>query len=293
MAIELFSRSGNKHKINKVKKKLIFNQLITPTACITCFVGGKLQSVDEDEEETPAHNRAGRTNRRFLERGIAKSNLIESGDDSSTQGTPRRSRRSLSKKSDALLSQDSPGKKAKFSEEDDIEIYDLSSTLVSDASFSEVESPKKSESRSPRKKTLQKVRHVENYQADSASDTSGLSEEEVQQETNRRSARIRTVSQTSGFSATSVESVSSFTRSRCVTADQIETKPKTTVLSQSPRRKNMPASPRLENDRGNSLTIADQKSSSSPTNRTTRRRTMQQPDLQKEGSPNPKKQKVM
>ena len=153
---------------------------------------------------------------RFLERGIAKSIQIESGDDSSIASTPRRTRRSMRSPKKSLAGKSSPTQKAKFSVEDDIEVYDLTSVLQSDTTPL---------SMTP---SLSRGENSSQY-VDSASDTCN----DVAEIPNIMSLRTRTISQTSATSVTSTESTSSFTRLKCsVTQEEDCEKP---TFTRSPK----------------------------------------------------------
>ena len=288
---------------------LTFQHCISPfDSKLSPYLLGSTSDTDEGGTaiDSDTNISAKRKSRRFLERGIAKSSSVESGDDSSTLGSPRRLGRSLLKKPIRILPEDSPGNKATITKEDDIEIYDLSSTLGSDTTVSEIGSPRRSETGSPRKdKALRK--HIGSPQVCVCGDQGG---------TNTRTTRSRTTSQTSIISVTSAKSISLFTRSKCHPTGQTVASPKAKLsqspkkisvsqpddnsqtiaspkaeLSRSPRKNTTPASSRQSKDNRNGAAVPDKKSNLSPSiaNRT-RRRTA---DRQKEELLTPKRQKVV
>ena len=208
-----------------------------------------------------------RRSKRFLERGIAKSIQIEGGEDSSSASTPRRTRRSLRSPKKSSAGESSPTQKAKFSAEENIEVYDLTSVLQSDTT---------SLSMTP---SLKRRENSSQY-LDSASDTS----DDIGEIPNIMSLRTRTISQTSATSATSTESASSFTRIKSsVTKEDCE-KP---TLTRSPKRRSVPAV--VTNNTEKSI-VEESNLFPAMTPRRSRRRATQSSDPSEPSTP--KKQKV-
>ena len=216
----------------------------------------------------------------FLESGITKIRQTTHQESSSLVLSPRRSRRSLATPSkppmetlveDAPLTQTNSGP---------VEVYDLSS----------LENVQKCADTPRKEASLRKFllsKHLNEDVAASENTDSGLSEEDIKQQTSRRSARRRTISQTSGLSAMSEESVSSHTRSKTKLQNgdasaQVEASPLPSPKPRSSRRRSMPAS---------GLGAADSGAAASP-GRATRRRTLQAADFTTQDSASPKKQKA-
>ena len=192
-----------------------------------------------------------RRSRRYLEKGIAKSAQIKSLDDSSK------------------LCSDSPLKSDQFAIDKDVEVYDLSSVLVSDTTFSEGESPRKP---TP-KRTLRHKIQLSKERNNSHVCVSDSSDEDIKAG-RKMSLRNRTLSQTSNISATSTDSISSFTRAKCSVSSEEYSKDK------SPKRLTASVVKSKTGD------IAADKSSPANVGRSSRRRiSIEEPST-------PKKQKV-